>query len=326
MARFVVTGGAGFIGSHFIRQLLKDRPDATVINIDALTYAGNLENLRDVEGNPRYSFCHGSIVDPDCVDHALRSGVDAVFNFAAESHVDRSIQGTVEFARTNLQGVVNILEAIRRRRCGRLVQISTDEVYGALPPEGMFTESTPLHPNNPYSATKAAADLMVQSFVRTHSLNAVITRSSNNYGTHQFPEKFIPLFVSNMLAGKPCPLYGDGMQIRDWLHVEDNCRGIWAAFENGKTGEVYNLGGGNERPNLIVARAMAAVLEVSENLIQTVKDRPGHDRRYAIDSSKARNELGWAPRVRFDEGLRDAVLWYRDNQEWIRRALARVSA
>src|ERR1043166_271790 len=278
----LVTGGCGFIGSSCVRVVLKSRPKARVLNLDALTYAGNPENLRDLEKDPRYEFVHGSIVDEDRVDALVRRGFDALVNFAAESHVDRSLYGPTEFVKTNLQGTVTLLEAAKRHNLKRFLQISTDEVYGSLPAEGTFRETTPLHPNNPYSSTKAAADLMVQAYVHTFGLDAVLTRSSNNYGPYQYPEKFIPLFISNAIEGKPCPLYGDGMHVRDWLHVEDNCRGILAALEKGKTGEVYNFGGGNERPNLVTARAILELLDKPESLIEFVKDRPGHDRRYAI--------------------------------------------
>ena len=317
--RILITGGCGFIGSHFVRLALARRPKAHVINLDALTYAGNPENLADVEKNPRYRFVKGSICDAGQLDVLVGEGVDAIVNFAAESHVDRSLYGPVEFVRTNLEGTATLLEAARRHRVGRFLQVSTDEVYGSLPEEGKFRESTPLHPNNPYSSTKAAADLMVQAYAHTFGVPAVITRSSNNYGPNQYPEKFIPLFVSNALEDKPCPLYGDGMHVRDWLHVEDNCRGILAALEKGRAGGVYNLGGGNERPNLRVARAILKELGKPDSLVTFVQDRPGHDRRYAIDCAKARRELGWTPRVKFEKGLRDTVRWYRENPDWVSR-------
>jgi dTDP-glucose 4,6-dehydratase len=316
----LVTGGCGFIGSQFIRLLLAERPEVGVVNLDLLTYAGNRENLRDVEGSGRYRFVKGSITDGKKVDRLVGAGVAAIVNFAAESHVDRSLYGPVEFCRTNLEGTAVLLEAARRHGVKRFLQVSTDEVYGSLPPKGVFTESTPLHPNNPYSATKAAADHLVQACVHTFGLDAVITRSSNNYGPRQYPEKFIPLFVANALADRPCPLYGDGLQVRDWLHVEDNCRGILAALEKGRAGEVYNLGGGNERPNLEVARAILALVGKPESLLQFVADRPGHDRRYALDASKAAKELGWRPRVPFEEGLRRTVEWYRGERAWLERA------
>jgi dTDP-glucose 4,6-dehydratase len=242
--------------------------------------------------------------------------VDAIVNFAAESHVDRSLYGPVDFVRTNLEGTATLLEAAKRHKVRRFLQVSTDEVYGSLPKEGKFRETTPLHPNNPYSSTKAAADLMVQAYVHTFGVDAVITRSSNNYGPNQYPEKFIPLFVSNALEDRPCPLYGDGMHVRDWLHVEDNCRGILAALEKGGAGEVYNLGGGNERPNLRVAEAILKELGKPASLVTFVTDRPGHDRRYAIDAAKIERELGWKAAHGFDDGLARTVRWYLDHRGW----------
>ncbi|MBV8879398.1 MAG: dTDP-glucose 4,6-dehydratase [Planctomycetaceae bacterium] len=317
--RILITGGCGFIGSNFVRLVLGARKSWDLVNLDALTYAGNPENLSDVEKNPRYTFRRGSITDGPLVDDLVKSGVDAIVNFAAESHVDRSLYGPTEFVQTNLQGTVNLLEAAKRHGVKRFLQISTDEVYGSLPPEGFFSESTPLHPNNPYSSTKAAADMMVQAYVHTFGLPALITRSSNNYGPFQYPEKFIPLFASNALEGKKVPLYGDGMHIRDWLHVEDNCRGVLAALEKGKVGEVYNLGGGNERPNLRVAKAILKHVGAPESLIEFVKDRPGHDRRYAIDCRKAKKELGWTPKIKFETGLQKTLDWYKANATWVAR-------
>ena len=317
--RLLLTGGCGFIGSHFVRLVLTTRKSWDLVNLDALTYAGNPENLKDVDANPRYRFVHGSILDGALVDRLVGKGVDAVVNFAAESHVDRSLYGPVEFVRTNVEGTSVLLEAAKRHGLKRFLQVSTDEVYGSLPPTGVFRESTPLHPNNPYSATKAAADHMALAYARTFGLDVVVTRSSNNYGPNQYPEKFIPLFVTNALAGKACPVYGDGLQIRDWLHVQDNARGILAALEKGKTGEVYNLGGENERPNLQVAKTILKLLGKPESLLEYVKDRPGHDRRYALDSAKAHRALGWKPKVRFEAGLKATVAWYRDNLPWIER-------
>lgn len=318
--KLLITGGCGFIGSNFIRLVLATRKAVRVTNLDALTYAGNPENVKDLERDPRYRFRKGSIADEAVVDEMAGQGVDAIVNFAAESHVDRSLYGPLEFVKTNLQGTVTLLEAAKRHGVKRFLQVSTDEVYGSLPPEGFFRETTPLHPNNPYASTKAAADLMVQAYVHTFGVDAVITRSSNNYGPYQHPEKFIPLFVSNALEGRAVPLYGDGLHVRDWLHVADNCRAILAALEKGRKGEVYNLGGGNERPNRDVAVRILNLLGRPEELIQYVADRPGHDRRYAIDCSKAKRELGWAPRVKFDAGLRRAVEWYRENAAgWVAR-------
>ncbi len=317
--KILVTGGCGFIGSHFIRRILMEAEDDwEIVNLDALTYAGNLENLVDVEKDPRLKFVKGSITDAALVDRILKDDVDGIINFAAESHVDRSIQGAVEFVRTNIEGTAVLLEAARKHGVVRFLQVSTDEVYGSLPPDGFFRETTPLHPNNPYAATKAAADMLVLSYVHTHGLDAVITRSSNNYGAHQYPEKFIPLFVSNALEGKQCPVYGDGMQIRDWLHVSDNCRAIWEVFKEG-TAEVYNIGGGNERPNIQVAKAILDILGKPHSLLKRVKDRPGHDRRYAIDCTKIGLDLGWSPETSFDEGLVETVEWYVKNPEWIAR-------
>lgn len=318
--RILVTGGCGFIGSNFIRLLLRERPDWKIFNLDALTYAGNRENLADFATDKRLVFVPGSIANTLCVSGLMHDGFDVVVNFAAESHVDRSIQGVLPFVETNVMGTANIIDAIMKSGRPRLVHISTDEVYGSLPPEGRFIESTPIHPNNPYAATKASADHLVLAAVHTWGLDAVITRSSNNYGPYQYPEKFIPLFVSNALEGKDCPLYGDGMQIRDWLHVEDNCRGILAVLEKGEKGQVYNLGGGNELANRVVARRIIEHLGLSQDLIKFVKDRPGHDLRYAIDSTKVRVQLGWKPVVPFESGLADTVKWYRDNAAgWVAR-------
>jgi len=316
--KLLVTGGYGFIGSNFIRMILSTQPKTQVVNIDAMTYAGNPENLEDLAGSLRYQPVKGSILDRDLVDCFAGNGVDAVVNFAAESHVDRSLHGSTEFVQTNVLGTAILLEAARKHKVKRFLQISTDEVYGSLPPDGIFTETTPLHPNNPYSATKAAADHMALAYAHTFGMDIVITRSSNNYGPYQYPEKFIPLFITNALEGKKCPLYGDGLNIRDWLHVMDNCGGILAALEKGKSGEVYNLGGGNEQPNLKVALALLKLLGKPESLLELVPDRPGHDRRYALDSSKAHRELGWRPCIPFDRGLETTVAWYREHPRWVK--------
>lgn len=318
--RLLVTGGCGFIGSNFIRFVLAERPDVRVVNLDALTYAAHPGNLEGVDRDPRYRFVHGSIVDEDRVDRLMGEGVDAVVHFAAESHVDRSLYGPVEFVRTNVQGTLTLLEAARRHGVGRFVQVSTDEVYGSLPAQGRFTEETPLHPNNPYAATKAAADLMAGAYAHTFGLPVVVTRSSNNYGPRQHPEKLIPLCIANAMEDRELPVYGDGLQVRDWLYVEDHCRGILAALERGRPGEVYNFGGGDERTNLEVARAILRRVGKPDSLIRLVQDRPGHDRRYAIDFSKARRELGWSPQVPFEEGLARTVAWYRENSGWMARA------
>lgn len=322
--RILVTGGCGFIGSNFIRMALSSEKNA-VVNLDSLTYAANPENLKDVD-QARYLLIQGSISDAALVNDIMESKFDAVVNFAAESHVDRSLLGSALFARTNVEGTIILLEAARRHGAGKFLQVSTDEVYGSLPEAGIFIETTPLDPKNPYSVTKAAADFMAQAHAKTFGFHTVITRSSNNYGPFQYPEKFIPLFVTNALEGKDCPLYGDGMNVRDWLHVEDNCRGIMAALERGRAGEVYNLGGGNERPNIEVARAIMRGLGKPESLIKLVKDRLGHDRRYAIDCSKAKRELGWAPEIPFEKGLEGTLRWYRSNTEWIERSKGRKGA
>lgn len=317
--KLLVTGGCGFIGSNFIRLVLKERPAYSVVNLDALTYAGNPENLKDVEKDSRYEFFQGSIIDPYFMDNVVGQGFDVVVNFAAESHVDRSIMGAYEFVRTNVQGTAVLLEAAKKYGVRRFLQVSTDEVYGSLPAEGRFLETTPLHPNNPYSATKAAADLLALAYAHTFGMEIVITRSSNNYGPYQFPEKFIPLLIANAMQDKSLPVYGDGLQVRDWLHVEDNCLGILAALEKGKAGQVYNLGAENEHPNIEIVRRLLLILKKPESLITFVKDRPGHDRRYAIDASKAHEELQWSPAVDFTRGLEATVDWYGVNREWVRR-------
>lgn len=314
----LITGGCGFIGSNYIRTVLRTRPEVRITNLDALTYAGNLENLGDVERDPRYRFVKGDITDETGVEALLREGVDAVVNFAAESHVDRALYAPLAFIQTNVVGTGVLLEAARRHHVRRFLQVSTDEVYGSLPPEGVFTETTALDPSSAYSAAKAGADLLVRAYGRTFGLDVIVTRSSNNYGPYQHPEKFVPLFVTNALEGQPCPLYGDGLNVRDWLYVEDNARGIDAALIRGRSGEIYNLGAGNERTNLSVATSILRFLEKPESLIRFVKDRPGHDRRYALDTQKARAELGWTPQADFEEGLRKTIEWYRSNPDWIR--------
>ena len=317
--RLLVTGGCGFIGSVFIRTVLKERPDWTIVNLDLLTYAGNLENLADLEGEKRLRFVKADIADPAAVAACLKAHpVDALVNLAAESHVDRSILDATAFVRTNVQGTQVLLTAAREAKL-RFLQVSTDEVYGSLGKTGLFTEQTPLAPNSPYSASKAGADLMVRAAHHTFGLDAVITRCSNNYGPFQFPEKLIPLFVTNAMADQALPVYGDGMQVRDWIHVEDHAKGILAALENGKPGECYNLGGGNERTNLEITRLILQALGKPESLMRHVADRLGHDRRYAIDATKALQELGWSPSVPFADGIRDTVRWYRENRGWWER-------
>jgi dTDP-glucose 4,6-dehydratase len=317
MPTLFVTGGCGFIGSNFVRHLLTTDPTVGVINFDALTYAGNLANLADVAGHPRYKFVKGDITDRTAVRNALGDGVDAVINFAAESHVDRSILDSGPFVRTNVIGTQILLDAAREKKVPRFVQVSTDEVYGTLGPTGLFTESTPLAPNSPYSASKAAADLLVRAYHHTFGMDAVITRCSNNYGPYQFPEKLIPLFITNLMSDQQVPVYGDGMQVRDWIHVLDHAGGVESAWRKGRAGEVYNFGGRCEMPNLHLTHKLLELLGKSKSLIKYVQDRPGHDRRYAIDCSKAERELGWAPRVTFEQGLKETIDWYRTNQPWV---------
>lgn len=313
--KLVITGGAGFIGSNFVRHMLARHDDVEVVNLDKLTYAGNLANLRDVEHDPRYSFVHGDICDAAVVDETLR-GVDAVVNFAAETHVDRSISGPQDFMRTDVLGTHTLLEAVRRHDVPRYLQISTDEVYGSTE-EGAFTEDSDLDPSSPYSASKAGADLLVMAYRRTFGTPALITRSSNNYGAYQYPEKIVPLFITNAIDDLSLPVYGDGLNVRDWLYVEDNCAAIDLVLREGEPGQIYNIGGGNEVQNLTITHRILELLGKGPGLIRFVDDRPGHDRRYAVDCSKLR-EIGWRPRMSFDEGLERTVAWYRDHPEWWR--------
>jgi dTDP-glucose 4,6-dehydratase len=319
MNTVLVTGGCGFIGSNFVHYLLEAEPSLTVVNFDCLTYAGNLDNLSSIAHNSRYRFIKGDITDPAAVGAALDQGVDSVINFAAESHVDRSILDSGPFVRTNVIGTQILLDAARNRKIPRFVQVSTDEVYGSLGPTGMFTEETPLAPNSPYAASKAAADLLVRAYCHTFDMPCLTTRCSNNYGPMQFPEKLIPLFISNLLKNEPVPVYGDGLNVRDWIHVRDHCAGIHRVWRDGRIGEVYNLGGRCEKTNLELTMTLLLALDKPQSLIRYVKDRPGHDRRYAIDCSKAERELGWTPVIPFAEGLRQTVQWYLDNQEWVAR-------
>ena len=314
----LVTGGAGFIGSCFVRYMLKNHPDYKIINLDALTYAGNLDNLKDVETNPNYSFVHGNICDKQLVD-SLMSQVDACVNFAAESHVDRSITGPEIFIQTNVGGTLNLLEMAKKHKISRYLQVSTDEVYGTLGKTGYFTETTPLAPNSPYSASKASADMLVRAYYETYKMPVLTTRCSNNYGPYQFPEKLIPLFISNLLKGEKVPVYGDGMNIRDWLYVYDHCSAIDTVLHKGRIGEVYNIGGNNEKANIEITKLLIKELGKDESSIKYVEDRLGHDRRYAIDSSKIQNELGWHPSVTFEEGIKITIDWYLNNQDWIKR-------
>jgi dTDP-glucose 4,6-dehydratase len=316
--RLLVTGGAGFIGSNFVRFMLEKYPDCRVLNLDKLTYAGNLENLSGLERDPRHEFLQGDICDPDVTGEILPKGVDAVVNFAAESHVDRSILHSYEFVRTNVVGTLNLLESCRKSRIGRFIQISTDEVYGSLGDSGAFSELSPIAPNSPYAASKASADLLVRSYFHTHGFPGIITRCSNNYGPYQFPEKLIPLLISNAMSGEPLPIYGDGMHVRDWVHVRDHCAAVDAVLHHGKEGEVYNVGARQELPNIRVARLILSLLNKEESLITYVEDRPGHDRRYAIDCSRLEAELHWRAETLFEDGLRETIEWYRSNTAWVK--------
>jgi dTDP-glucose 4,6-dehydratase len=317
MTTLLVTGGCGFIGSNFVRLVLTDEA-VRVVNLDALTYAGNPANLAGLEGHPRYSFLKGDITDRERVRQAMR-GANAVIHFAAESHVDRSIQDSGPFVRTNVLGTQVLLDAAREFNVEKFVHVSTDEVYGSLGPTGAFTETTPLSPNSPYSASKAGSDLLVQAYHHTFGLPAVITRCSNNYGPYQFPEKLIPLFICNLMADESVPVYGDGQQVRDWIHVRDHCAAVEAVWRKGRPGEVYNVGGRAEKTNLELTHRLLDLLGKSRSLIRHVTDRLGHDRRYAIDSSKIENELAWRPAVSFEDGLHETVRWYQENQEWVRQ-------
>lgn len=334
MKTVLVTGGAGFIGSNFIRYVLDACQDVHLVNLDALTYAGNLENLVSVAGDPRYAFVRGDIRDRDLLTQLFcKFNFDTVVNFAAESHVDRSITDPETFLSTNVLGTQALLDAAKAHwtlepenkhsrlyRDGvRFLQVSTDEVYGALGTTGKFTETTPLAPNSPYSASKAAADMVVRAYYETYGLPVNITRCSNNYGPYQFPEKLIPLMIHNCLENKPLPIYGDGMQIRDWLYVEDHCSAICAVLRKGSVGQVYNIGGNHEKANLEIVRLILRRLGRSEDLITHVPDRPGHDRRYAIDNTKITTQLGWAPAYSFETGMAQTVQWYFDHQDWMRR-------
>lgn len=314
--KILVTGGAGFIGSNFIRHLLAARPSTHVVNFDKLTYAGNLRNLTEVSKNPRYSFIKGDICDAKSVASAM-FGCDAIIHFAAESHVDRSIDEPYASLRTNFHGTFTLLQAARAKGIPRFLHISTDEVYGDIPPLHYSDEHAPLRPNNPYAASKAGADLLVGSFARTYNYSAIIARPSNNYGPYQFPEKFIPLMIASALDGKPLPIYGDGQHERDWLHVDDNCSALLKILEDGKNGESYNIGAGNIQKNLSVARSILQLTAQPESLLTHIADRPGHDRRYALDSTKLQRELNWKPQITFEDALRDTIAWYRDNPKWL---------
>lgn len=333
MKNILVTGGAGFIGSNFVHLMLAKYGDIQMVNLDALTYAGNLENLKAVESDPRYHFVKGDIRDKDFIEQLFsKYEFDTVVHFAAESHVDRSILEPELFLTTNIVGTQTLLEAAKRHwklepdnkysreyKPGvKYLQVSTDEVYGALGATGMFTETTPLSPNSPYSASKAGADMIVRAYHETFGLPVNITRCSNNYGPYQFPEKLIPLMINNAQAGKQLPVYGDGMQIRDWLHVSDHCAAIATVLEKGKVGEVYNIGGNNEKANIEIVKLIIKTLGKSEELITYVQDRPGHDRRYAIDNTKITTELGWSPAYTFEQGMKETIKWYLENGEWLK--------
>ena len=311
-----VTGGAGFIGSEFIRQAVARH---RVINFDKLTYAGNLDNLASVADSPDYSLAIGDVCEAKAVAAAMPENCDAVVHFAAESHVDRSILSAEEFVRTNVLGTQVMLDVARHRKVGRFLHISTDEVGGDMPPEGWFREDSPLQPSSPNAASKTAAEHFVRAAAHTFGLDAIVTRTSNNYGPFQFPEKLLPLAISNALEDKAIPVYGDGMQVRDWVHVADNCRALLAVLERGRAGETYHIGGGHPLPNLAVLNLLLKTLGKPESLLTRVTDRLGHDRRYAVDFSKITAELGWRPRISFELGLADTVAWYRDNSEWVRR-------
>ena len=312
--RYLVTGGAGFIGSNFVHYLLKKYSDCSIINLDKLTYAGNLDNHIAIEKDPRYTFVEGDICDVETVDRLVSSGIDYLVNFAAETHVDRSIIDPSAFIQTDVLGTHVLLEAVRKFGVERYIQISTDEVYGSID-EGEFKETDIVTPSSPYSASKAGAELLVQSYITTFNVPAIITRASNNYGPYQFPEKLIPLFVTNAISDQPLPLYGDGLNVRDWLFVEDHCSALDLICEKGELSEIYNIGGGNERTNIEITHLILEQLGKPKSLIKPVKDRPGHDRRYAVDTKKIQ-ALGWKPVSDFDNGMKETVEWYRDNQEW----------
>jgi dTDP-glucose 4,6-dehydratase len=321
--KLIVTGGAGFIGSNFIRYVLARHPRYSIRNLDKLTYSGNLYTLRDVEKNRRYTFLRGDVCDRRKVQEAMR-GVDAVVHFAAESHVDRSILDSTAFVKTNVLGTQCLLDAARHAGVKRFVLVSTDEVYGSAPSGEKFTEECLLAPNSPYAASKAGADLLARAYFRTYGFPVIITRCTNNYGSYQYPEKFIPLIVTRALQGQNIPVYGDGLQVRDWIHVTDHCAGLDAALHQGRDGEIYNLGAGNEWPNLEIARRILQLVGKPDSLLTYVQDRPGHDRRYALNSDKACGELDWAPKIALEDGLKQTVDWYLSNSEWIRRVTARV--
>ena len=312
--KILVTGGAGFIGSHFVKFALKQKEVTRVVNLDKLTYAGNLSTLKPVEKDPRYSFVKGDIADAAVVETILKEGVDVVVNFAAETHVDRSIGNAADFIVTDMQGVFVLLEACKKYPVKKFVQISTDEVYGSIA-EGFADEKFPLMPSNPYSASKSGGDRLAYSYFKTYGLPVIVTRTSNNYGPYQYPEKMIPLFITNGLEGKKLPMYGDGLYRRDWIHAEDHCSGVWFLIRQGLNGETYNIAGGNEVTNWSVTEKILNQLGLDKSSVEPVKDRPGHDRRYAIDDSKIR-KMGWSPSVAFEQGLKDTIAWFKNNADW----------
>ena len=317
MKRILVTGGAGFIGSNFINYILSNRNDIFIVNLDKLTYAGNLQNLKNVEQHPNYTFIKGDIVNDELVSYLFQKyEITHVINFAAESHVDRSILGSEIFFRTNVLGTNVLLENAKRFGVEKFIQISTDEVYGSLGPEGQFEETTPLQPNSPYAASKAAADMMALAFHHTYHVPVVITRCSNNYGPYQFPEKLIPLMIINSLNNKKLPVYGDGLNVRDWIYVIDHNKAVELVFAKGKVGEVYNVGASTEKPNIDIIKSVLKQLGKTEELIEYVKDRPGHDRRYAINSTKIKKELGWEAEHTFEQAMKDTIHWYLKNEKW----------
>jgi len=316
--KLLVTGGAGFIGSNFIRHILKEHPDWEITNLDKLTYAGNLENLKDIEDNPRYRFAKGDITDRELISNILRNRFDAIINFAAESHVDRSILDASPFIETNIKGTQILLEGARQYNVARFVQVSTDEVYGSTE-KGKFNEKSPLAPNSPYSASKTAADLLCHAYWKSYQFPIVITRSSNNLGPFQFPEKLIPLVITNVLENKPIPVYGDGLNVRDWIYVGDHCRALDTVLQKGKPGEVYNIAANEEKTNLELIHRLLDIMGKSRELITFVADRPGHDRRYALDMTKISTALGWKPAYSFEKALSATVDWYIKNEAWWRK-------
>lgn len=325
--KLLVTGGAGFIGSCFVRHILKKYNDYQVINLDTLTYAGNIENLDDVKDNPNYRFVHGNICDKKLAKELIiDEGVDAVINFAAESHVDRSITGPEIFIETNVQGTLNLLQAAKEAKTQRFLQVSTDEVYGTLGKDGYFYETTPLAPNSPYSASKASADMLVRAYYETYKMPVLNTRCSNNYGPYQYPEKLIPFFISQLLKGEKVPVYGDGLNVRDWLYVYDHCSAIDTVLHKGKVGEVYNIGGHNEKTNMEITKIILEAMGKDESSIRYVEDRLGHDRRYAIDNHKIQSELGWEPSLTFEEGIKLTIDWYLNNQDWMKSIEAKKAS